>query len=127
MTTKLTLTITPDEEFLAPDQIDAAMARTIASLVQLGRVPTRKIVLTIACADDDAEMHEDTIDAALSSRPMGIEVVLKTTKERHVARESRLTSVTPMDKVGWGPAAPASSDKTPGARAVDWLETRERN
>lgn len=100
MTTKFTLTITPDTEYLAPEEIDAAMARTIAGLAQLNTTPTRKVVLTIECADGDAEQHEDEIDAALSSRPVGIEVVLKITRERHVGRVV-LASVTPMDKAGW--------------------------
>lgn len=127
MTTKLTLTITPNEEHLAPEQIDAAMARTIAALGQLGLVPLRKITLAITCKDDDAEMVEDQIDAALSARPVGVEVVLKTQRERHVARNSRMGSVTPMDKAGWGDDDElASSDQTPGARVFDYLASREQ-
>ena len=37
MSTKIQLTITPDTEYLAPEQIDAAMARTITTLQRLGR------------------------------------------------------------------------------------------
>lgn len=101
MSTKFTITITPDTDYLAPDQIDAAMARTIGSLASLNSTPTRKVVLTVECTDEDAEQHEDAIDAALSSRPVGIEVVLKVTRERHVGRVVQLAKVTPMDKSGW--------------------------
>jgi hypothetical protein len=98
MGTKITLTITPDTEYLAPDQIDAAMMRTITALQRLGIVPLRKLTLAIECKDEDADDLEDTIDAALSARPVGIEVVLKTTKERRVTRDT-LAPVTPMDAI----------------------------
>lgn len=99
MSTKVTLTITPDTDNLDPAQIDAAMARTITTLQRLGIVPLRKITLAIECKDEDADDLEDTIDAALSARPVGIEVVLKTTKERHVSRDVTMPRVTPMDRV----------------------------
>lgn len=95
--TKIALTITPDTEYLTPDQIDAAMARTIGTLQRLGIVPLRKIVLNVECQDEIAGELEDTIDAALSARPVGIEVTLKTTRERHVSRDT-LAPVTPMDE-----------------------------
>lgn len=101
MTTKLTITISPDPEYLAHNEIDAAMERTIADLAELGLVPLRKITLTIECKDESVEAIEDAIDAALSGRPMGIDVVLKTSRERHVARESRMVAATPMDRAGW--------------------------
>jgi hypothetical protein len=91
MATKIQLTITPD-------MVDAAMARTIGTLQRLGVVPMRKITLAIECQDDEAEDLEDTIDAALSARPVGIEVVMKTTKERHVTRDAAMPRVTPMDE-----------------------------
>lgn len=100
MSTKIALTITPDTEYLVgPDVIDAAMLRTITTLQRLGAIPLRKITLAIECKDDDADDLEDTIDAALSARPVGIEVVLKTTKERHVSRDAALPRVTPMDTI----------------------------
>jgi hypothetical protein len=98
MSTKVTLTITPDTEYLAPEEIDSAMARTITTLQRMGLVPLRKLTLSIECKDEDAEDLEDTIDAALSARPVGIEVVLKTTKERHVSRDTVMPRTTPMDK-----------------------------
>lgn len=98
MATKIALTITPDTEYLSTDEIDSAMARTITTLQRLGLVPLRKIVIAIECKDEDATDLEDTIDAALSARPVGIEVVLKTTKERHVTRDVTVPRVTPMDK-----------------------------
>ena len=99
MATKIALTITPDTEYLGPDEIDAAMLRTITTLQRLGAIPLRKLALSIECKDEDADDLEDTIDAALSARPVGIEVVLKTTKERHVSRDTALPRVTPMDTI----------------------------
>ena len=98
MGTKINLTIKPDTEYLAPDQIDAAMLRTIMTLQRLGAIPLRKLMLAIECKDEDAEDIEDTIDAALSARPVGIEVVLKTSRERHVSRDT-LAPVTPVDAI----------------------------
>lgn len=95
---KINLTITPDTEYLARDEIDNAMMRTITTLQRLGLVPLRKLTLAIECKDEDAEDVEDTIDAALSARPFGIEVTLKTTRERHVTRDT-LAPVTPMDAI----------------------------
>lgn len=97
MATKITLTITPNVEILDPTRIDAAMMRTITTLQRLGLVPLRKLTLAIECKDEDAADLEDTIDAALSARPIGIEVTLKTTRERHVTRDT-LAPVTPMDE-----------------------------
>jgi hypothetical protein len=96
MATKIQITITPDSENLSPERMNDAMARTIRLLAAEAGVPTRKLTLTIECKDEESEDHEDAIDAALSGRPVGIEVVMKTTKERHVARVSRDTS-RPMD------------------------------
>lgn len=72
---------------------------TITTLQRLGVVPLRKLTLAIECKDEDADGLEDTIDAALSARPVGIEVVLKTTKERHVTRDATIPKVTPMDTI----------------------------
>lgn len=100
MTTKITLTVTPNTDILDPERIDAAMLRTIETLQRLSLVPLRKLTLAIECKDEDTEYMEDTIDAALSARPVGIEVTLKTTRERHVTRDT-LAPVTPMDEAGW--------------------------
>src|SRR5258708_8528345 len=69
MSTKIALTITPDTEYLAPDEIDAAMALTITTLHRLGLVPLRKIVIAIECKHEDPDDLEDTIHAPLSPRP----------------------------------------------------------
>ena len=58
---------------------------------------------------------EDTIDAALSARPVGIEVVLKTTRERHVTRDAAMPRVTPMDE----------ALRTPGGQVMEYLVNRE--
>jgi hypothetical protein len=115
MGTKIQITITPNTEIMPLDQVDGAMARTIGTLQRLGIVPLRKITLAIECADGDAADVEDTIDAALSARPVGIEVVLKTTRERHVSRDAAMPRVTPMDE----------ALRTPGTQAMDWLVNRE--
>lgn len=115
MGTKIQITITPNTDIMPLDQIDAAMLRTITTLQRLGAIPMRKITLAIECKDEDADDLEDTIDAALSARPVGIEVVLKTTKERHVSRDAALPRVTPMDE----------ALRTPGERTMDWLTNRE--
>jgi len=122
MGTKIALTITPDTEYLAPDQIDAAMMRTITTLQRLGVVPLRKLTLAIECKDEDADDLEDTIDAALSARPVGIEVILKTTKERRVTRDT-LAPVTPMDEALRISEVTLSS----GTRSVTLNETTARN
>lgn len=98
MPTKINLTITPDTEYLQQEQADAAMMRTIVTLQRLGIVPLRKLTLNIECQDEDAGDLEDTIDAALSARPVGIEVKMRTTKDRHVSRDT-LAPVTPMDTI----------------------------
>lgn len=114
MPTKIQLTITPDTEYLQQEQADAAMMRTIETLRRLGIVPLRKITLAIECQDEIAGELEDTIDAALSARPVGIEVTLKTTRERHVSRDT-LAQVTPMDE----------ALRTPGGQVMEWLVNRE--
>lgn len=92
--TKITLTISQDEN--APNDTSAAMTETLALLAAAGITAPRKLVLNIECKDDEAENVTDDLDAALSGRPVGIEVVIKTTTERHVERK-RLSTVTPMD------------------------------
>lgn len=97
MPMKIQLTITPNTEVLDPTRIDAAMARTIGTLQRLGIVPLRKIVLNVECQDEIAGELEDTIDAALSARPVGIKVVMEKKSKRHVSRDT-LAPVTPMDE-----------------------------
>lgn len=95
MATKITLTIQQDED--APNDTKIAMTETLALLAAAGITAPRRLVLTIECKDDEAENITDELDAALSGRPMGIEVVIKTTTERHVERK-RMANVTPMDQ-----------------------------
>lgn len=91
---KITLTISQDDD--APNDTKMAMTETLALLAAASITAPRKLVLNIECKDDEAENVTDELDAALSGRPMGIEVVIKTMTERHVERK-RLASVTPMD------------------------------
>lgn len=97
MTTKIQLTLTQDDE----NGSDVAMAETIGLLTALGIMPVGKVVVTVECENEDADSFVDDIDAAMSGRPVGIEAVIKTTTERHVERQKKLASVTPMDKAGW--------------------------
>lgn len=102
MGTKFNVTIKPEDDFVG-ERADAAMLNTLRQMAALGKVPLSKITFQIECLDAAAEMVEDQIDAALSSRPMGIEVVVKTTRERRVGRKT-MPAVTPMDAV-WKPEA----------------------
>lgn len=99
MATKITLTITPDTEYLASDEIDTAMLRTITALQRLGPdAPLCKFVLNFECKDEEAEDVKAQIHVALSARPVGIDALLKTTSEERVTRETMPRS-TPMDTI----------------------------
>ena len=92
MAAKITLTLTQEEH-----GTDEGMAQTIGLLTAIGVAPTKKVVLTVECEPEDVDSYADDMDIALSGRPTGIEVVIKTTIERHVERR-KMASVTPMDK-----------------------------
>lgn len=92
MAAKITLTLTQEEH-----GTDEAMAQTIGLLTAIGVAPTKKVVLTVECEAEDVDSYADDMDIALSGRPTGIEVTIKTTVERHVERR-KMASVTPMDK-----------------------------
>lgn len=93
---KITLTLEQDSE----NGTNEAMARTIGLLGQLGITPAQKLVLTIECDEDDADMYRDDLRLALRTRPVGILAKIKVTAEESVERE-RLAATTPMDKAGW--------------------------
>ena len=97
MASKITITITPDMDYLDRDSANANMAETMALLATLNDAPSGKIVLTIECRDEDVRDLKSDIHAALSGRPVGIEVNLKTQTEEYVERTKSAT-VTPMDK-----------------------------
>ena len=92
-TAKITVTLEQDDE----GGTNEGMARTIGLLAQLGIQPTQKLVLTLECEEEDAEMHRDDLKLALRARPVGINVKIKTAIEEEVERE-RMVPVTPMDK-----------------------------
>ena len=77
MASKITITITPDMDYLDRDSANANMAETMALLATLNDAPSGKIVLTIECRDEDVRDLKSDIHAALSGRPVGIEVNLK--------------------------------------------------
>ena len=93
-TAKITLTLEQDEE----NGTNEGMVKTIALLGTLATTPAQKIVLTIACEEDDAESYRDDLRLALRARPVGITAKLKTTSEESVERE-RMASTTPMDSI----------------------------
>lgn len=96
MATKITLTLTQDDE----NGSDEAMIQSVELLTHVCVMPLTKVVITLECENDDAEGFVDDLDAAMSGRPIGIDAVIKTTKEQRVERR-KLATVTPMDKVGW--------------------------
>ena len=91
--TKITITLKQNEDDGSP----MAMAETLALLGTLKDAPTAKIVLALECKDDDAELWRDELRAALSGRPVGVDVELKTESKESVER-GRMARVTPMDK-----------------------------
>jgi hypothetical protein len=96
MTTKLTLTVQKEKESMYAT--DEAMTATIRLLSELVVLPTTKLTLAIECNDDDtAEQVADELDAVLSGRPVGIEVIIETKSKRHIERR-KVEGVLPMDK-----------------------------
>lgn len=101
MTTKLTLTLSVDEEVLAPDQVEKAMSETLALLTANGLGPTNKITFVLAF-DDEEDAHErrSDIKATLGGRPVGIVAELKFEAKEGIDR-TKVVRVTPMDRAGW--------------------------
>ena len=93
--TKITITLEPTDKATANR---SAMAQTIGLLAGLLDIPAGKVVLTIACEPEDADTYRDEIRAALSRRPVGIKVNIKSLDDEDVDNE-RMATVTPMDSV----------------------------
>jgi hypothetical protein len=93
MTAKITLTLEQDDEY----GTDEAMAQTIALLTGGSVLPIGKLVITIACENEDAESYAEDVKLAMARRPAGIEAKVKVTTEEGIER-ARLATVTPMDK-----------------------------
>lgn len=94
MTTKITLTIKRNDEIGSSQ----AMADTIALLTSLGiSMPSKKLTLVVECETEDLDTYRDELRVVLASRPVGIEVELKTESKESVER-GRMVRVTPMDQ-----------------------------
>lgn len=93
---KITVSIEPDEN----EGTDEGMAQTLALLASLGVMPTRKVIITLECEEEDAASYREDIKQTLRRRPVGIIAKIKTTVEDDVARE-KMAAVTPMDRAGW--------------------------
>jgi len=99
--TKIQITITKDIEH---GGTDAGMLDAYRRVLAIGELPTRGIVLTIECGDQDAAGIRDEIAVALTDRALGIDVKIKRTQEEEVERRRMVavTSVptsTPMERV----------------------------
>lgn len=94
MATKIQLTITASDAIPIERSV-ASMSTTIQLLARAAGVPVNKVTVVVECDDAAAELHEDELDAVLSGRPIGIDVVMRTTRERNVERITQ-SSVTPM-------------------------------
>lgn len=90
MATKIQITISKDAEH---GGTDAGMLEAYRKLVALGVLPTRSIVMTIECQDQDAPSIRDAAAVALTDRPLGIEVKIKRTQEEDIDR-GRMVAVT---------------------------------
>lgn len=96
MASKITLTLKQDET-----GSNQAMAETIALLTSLGiDMPAKKLTLVVECEAEDLNTYRDELRVVLASRPVGIEVELKTESKESVER-GRMVRVTPLDKAGW--------------------------
>lgn len=114
MATKIQVSITKDTEH---GGTDAGMLDAFTRLLALGALPTKGIVLTIECGDQDASALRDEIAVALTDRALGIDVKVKRTQEEEIERRRMVavTSVptsTPMDRVWRGDASRVSGDGT---------------
>lgn len=103
MATKIQISITKDIEH---GGTDAGMLDAYRRVLAIGELPTKGIVLTIECGDQDAASIRDDIAVALTDRALGIDVKIKRTQEEEIERRRMVavTSVpvsTPMERV-WG-------------------------
>jgi hypothetical protein len=112
--TKIQVSITKDVEH---GGTDAGMLDAYRRLLAIGEFPTKGLVLTIECGDQDAQGIRDEIAVALTDRALGIDVKIKRTQEEEVDRRrmvavSSVPTATPMERVWRG------GDGTAAARQV---------
>ena len=108
MATKIQVTITQDKEH---GGTDAGMLEAFHALIACGVLPTSGLVLTVECGDQHRESIRDTLAVALTDRPIGIDVKIKST----MVAVSSVPTRTPMDRV-WGDGSPSVLD----AAAEEW-------
>lgn len=113
MATKIAVSITKDMEH---GGTDAAMLESFQTLIRLGVLPTKGLVLTIECNDQDAEGIRDEIAVALTDRPIGIDVKIKRTIDEEIDRRrsvvvNRVPTSTPMERVWRKATLPVMDDE----------------
>ena len=103
MSSKITLTLTIDDEILAPEGYERAMAETLDLLRANGIGPTTKIAFTLEfTSEDDAIDARNELRVTLGARPSGVDADVKFETKEGIAR-AKMAKVTPMDRA-WGSA-----------------------
>ncbi len=101
MATKIQVTITQDKEH---GGTDAGMLEAFHTLLGCGVLPTSGLQLTIECGDQHRESIRDMLAVALTDRPIGIDVKIKSTISEEIERR-RMVAVasvptrSPMERV----------------------------
>lgn len=90
------ITVTVENESATNQEMVAA----VALIASLGETPLKKLVVSVECEPEDAQIVADDFYEVLAKRAVGIEAKIKTVLENEVERRN-VASVTPMDKVGW--------------------------
>lgn len=117
MAVKIQVTITQDKEH---GGTDVGMLEAFHALIACGVLPTSGLVLTVECGDQHRESIRDTLAVALTERPIGIDVKIKTTISEEIERR-RMVAVasaptrTPMERV-WDDGSGSVLD----AAAEEW-------
>lgn len=117
MATKIQVTITQDKEH---GGTDAGMLEAFQALLACGVLPTSGLVLTVECGDQHRESIRDMLAVALTDRPLGIDVKIKSTiveeiERRRMVAVASVPTRTPMDRV-WGDGSASVLDEA----AEEW-------
>lgn len=91
MATKIQVTISQDKEH---GGTDVGMLEAFHALLACGVLPTSGLVLTVECGDQHRESIRDTLAVAMTDRPIGIDVKIKTTISEEIERRR-------MERVWW--------------------------
>lgn len=125
MATKIQVSITKDTEH---GGTDAGMLDAYRRVLAIGELPTKGIVLTIECGDQDAAALRDEIAVALTDRALGIDVKIKRTQEEEIERR-RMVAVTtvptstPMERVWRGDGTAQFAGAVFDEVAKEWNKT----